>query len=71
MLDMLLKTLPRVAAEIAAPLAEVEKITMVAGPNGELGASKLTGEVLDIMARLPETIKQMTGVDLSQVNTTR
>ena len=39
----------------------------VSGPDGEIGASKLTGEVLDIMARVPETIKRMTGVDLGEV----
>ncbi|EDQ92982.1 uncharacterized protein MONBRDRAFT_19216 [Monosiga brevicollis MX1] len=65
--DMVLSTLPRVAAEIAAPLNNVDKITLVAGPNGEIGASKLTGEVLNIMNTLPEMVKNLTGVDLAQV----
>lgn len=39
----------------------------ISGPDGEIGASKLTGEVLDIMSRVPETIKRMTGVDLGEV----
>jgi len=64
--DMVLQTLPRVAAEIAAPLSAAKKITLVAGPNGELGAAKLTTEVLEIMSRVPEAIKRMTGVDLEQ-----
>lgn len=64
--DMVLRTLPKVAAEVAAPLNSASKITMIAGPDGEIGASKLTGEVLDIMARVPETIKRMTGVDLGE-----
>ncbi len=66
MVDMVLQTLPKVAAEIAAPLCSVDKIVMVAGPNGDVGASKLTQEVLDIMARLPETIKAVTGVDMTK-----
>lgn len=65
-LDMVLQTLPRVAAEIAAPLASVDKITMVAGPNGEVGAAKITGEVLDIMNKLPETINSLTGLDMQK-----
>ncbi len=67
--DMVLQTLPRVAAEIAAPLSSAKKVTLVAGPNGELGAAKLTAEVLEIMTRVPEAIKRMTGVDLEQVRT--
>lgn len=67
MVDMVLRTLPKVAAEIAAPLSKVGKVTMIAGPNGDVGASRLTGEVLDIMARLPATVRDMTGVDISKV----
>lgn len=36
------------ASEVATPMAKTKKITMVSS-NGETGASKLTGEVLDIM----------------------
>eukprot|EP00043_Microstomoeca_roanoka_P027290 m.14056 g.14056 ORF g.14056 m.14056 type:complete len:427 (+) comp7492_c0_seq1:213-1493(+) len=67
MLEMVLKTLPRVAAEIAAPLSAVDKITMVAGPDGDVGAAKITGEVLQIMDKLPQTIKAMTGLDMQEV----
>lgn len=67
MLDLVLKTMPRVAAEVAAPLTAAEKITMVAGPNGEVGASKITDEVMNIMNALPQTIKAMTGVDMGDV----
>jgi flotillin len=35
----------QIAAEIADPLAECGKITMVSTGNGEIGASRLTGEV--------------------------
>jgi hypothetical protein len=42
MVDMVLRTLPKVAAEIAAPLARADKITMVAGADGTIGASRLT-----------------------------
>lgn len=36
--------------------------------GGELGASKLTGEVLDIMNKMPELVKSFTGIDVAQVN---
>ena len=44
MVDMMLEVMPKVAAEVAAPLTKANKITMVADSNGELGASKLTAE---------------------------
>ena len=58
------------AEEISRPLAEAQKITMVSSGGAEIGAAKLTGEVLDIMTRLPETIEKLTGVSISQVSHT-
>ncbi|XP_022111461.1 flotillin-1-like [Acanthaster planci] len=66
MVDMVLETLPKVAAEIAAPLAQVNKVTMVASGNGDVGATKLTGEVMDIMNRVPQLVEKMTGVNISE-----
>lgn len=55
------------AEEISKPLCEANKVTMVSSGNGEVGAAKLSGEVLDIMTRLPETVEKLTGVSISQV----
>jgi len=65
MVDMMLKVLPQVAAEISGPISQANKITMVATGDAPVGAGKMTGEVLDIMGSLPETVKKMTGVDIS------
>jgi len=65
MIDMMLQTLPKVAAEVAAPLSQTKKITMVATGEGEVGAGRLTGEVLDIMTRVPDMVNKMTGVDIT------
>lgn len=65
LVDMMLKVLPQVAAEVSAPLSQANKITMVSTGDGPIGASRVTGEVLEIMSSLPDTIKQMTGVDIT------
>merc|ERR1711902_330767 len=65
MVDMMLKVLPQVAAEISGPISQANKITMVASGDGTIGANRITGEVLDIMGSLPDTVKRMTGVDIS------
>ena len=61
-----LQVLPQVAAEISGPISQANKITMVATGDGPVGAGKMTGEIMDIMASLPDTVKAMTGVDISQ-----
>lgn len=66
--DMLLDTLPKMAAEVAAPLSQTKKITMVSSGTGEVGASKITSEVLDIVTKVPEMVKAVTGVDIMKVN---
>ncbi|KAJ8334415.1 hypothetical protein SKAU_G00400540 [Synaphobranchus kaupii] len=67
MVDMLLEKLPLIAEEISRPLSAAQKITMVSSGGSEVGAAKLTGEVLDIMTRLPEAVQKLTGVSISQV----
>merc|ERR1719419_1030029 len=65
MIDMMLQTLPKVAAEIAAPLSQTKKITLVSNGDADVGAAKITGEVLDIMVKVPDMVNTMTGVDIS------
>ncbi|XP_060164818.1 flotillin-1 isoform X1 [Globicephala melas] len=67
-LDMLLEKLPQVAEEISGPLTSANKITLVSSGSGAMGAAKVTGEVLDILSRLPESVERLTGVSISQVN---
>ena len=57
----------KVAAEVAAPLSQAKKITMISSGQGEIGAAKLTGEVLHIVNKVPELVKSITGVDISRV----
>lgn len=64
--DMLLEKLPEIVEEISKPLTKVNKITMVSSGGSEVGASKITGEVLNILNRLPETVEKLTGINISQ-----
>ena len=64
--SMWLEAMPKMAAEVAAPLSQVNRVTMVghvdsAGPGESLGPAKLTGEVLDIMDRIPDAVTAFTG----------
>lgn len=60
MAQMVIEKLPYIASCIAEPLSKTEKIIMI----GDSGASKVTRDVTNIMAQLPETVKGLTGIDL-------
>lgn len=67
MIDMYLSVLPKLASEVAMPLTHTKRITMIASGPGEVGIGKLTGEVLDTVYKIPQVVKQLTGVDLTKV----
>jgi len=55
------------AAEIAAPLSHAKKLTMVSAGSSEVGVSKITTEVLQVVERLPKMVEGITGVDIAKV----
>jgi flotillin len=61
--QMVIEKLPEIASAIAQPLAKTEKIVMI----GDSGASKITKDITNIMAQLPETVKGLTGVDITGI----
>ncbi|MGN7476572.1 SPFH domain-containing protein [Solibacillus silvestris] len=67
-LDMIVKMLPEYAKQVASPLSNIDKITVVdtgGGPNG--GAGKVTGYATDLMAGLQETLKASSGIDVKNL----
>ncbi|CAH8496761.1 unnamed protein product [Schistosoma rodhaini] len=63
-LDMVLQSLPKIAAEISSPLTKCDKVTMICTGEGDIGVAKLTGELFTIMNSLPHLIHTMTGLDI-------
>ena len=39
---------------------------MVSSGGAEIGAAKLTGEILDVVNRIPQLVESMTGVKMQQ-----
>lgn len=58
----------QIAAEISAPLSHTKKVTMVSSGKGDVGVSKLTGEVLDIMEKMPTVVEKLTGINIQKVS---
>ncbi len=66
--EMIIRVLPEVAGKISEPLAKTEKMVIVNTGNGAGGgASKLTGDVTQIIAQLPPVLEGLTGLKLEQL----
>jgi len=66
-IQQLIEALPEVAAAIAQPLAQTDRIVIISnGGSDGAGASKLTADVTNIIAQVPATIEALTGIDLEQ-----
>jgi flotillin len=65
--QMLIDALPEIARSVSEPLSKVEKIVIVGGQDGSLGASRVTGEVAKILAQLPTIIESLGGGELKKL----
>jgi flotillin len=67
-IELLAKILPEVAGKISEPLSKTEKIVIINSGNGVGGgASKLTGDVTQIVAQLPPLIESLTGIKFEKL----
>lgn len=67
-LEMLVKVMPEIAGKISEPLAKMDKMVIINSGNGPGGgASKLTGDVTQIMAQLPPVLESLTGVKFEKL----
>jgi len=64
-LEMVINQLPEMAAMVAEPLSKVKNITMVSTGGDDVGASRLTSEVVNVLNQVPPLIKGLTGIDIA------
>ncbi|MRH43734.1 flotillin family protein [Aquibacillus halophilus] len=64
-LEMIINMLPEFAGKIAEPISSIDKVTVVDNGNGDGdGATRMSKYVTKLMSQLPETLKDVSGVDL-------
>jgi flotillin len=67
-IDKLITGLPEVVRALAAPLANVDKITIVSTGNGDTaGMSKITGDMTKIAAQVPALFETLSGMPLGDL----
>ena len=68
MAEMMIQVLPEIAGKIAEPLSQIDKITIIGGGNdSDNGVGSIAGNVPVVMARLFESMKEATGLDLADI----
>jgi flotillin len=66
--DKLISSLPEIVRALAAPLANVDKITIVSTGNGEAsGMNKITGDMTAMAAQVPALFETLSGLKMSEL----
>ena len=65
--EMTIKMLPELAAKVAEPLGQIDKITIIGGGDGSNGIEQVAGNVPVVMAKVFESVKEATGIDLTSI----
>jgi flotillin len=66
--DKLITGLPEVVRALSAPLANVDKITIVSTGNGaNAGMSKITGDITAMAAQIPALFETLSGMQMSEL----
>ena len=67
MAEMMIKIMPQMAAEIAKPLSQIDKINIYGTGDGSNGASQISGNMPVVMKQVFDTMSEATGVDFSEI----
>jgi len=66
--DKLLTGLPEVVRALSAPLANIDKITIVSTGNGNsAGMHKITGDITEMAAQIPALFETLSGMKMSEL----
>ncbi len=64
-LEMAFNILPEMAKNIAEPISSIDKVTVIGGNSN--GVADIAGNVPIVMAKVIESVKEATGIDLSEI----
>ena len=67
-IDKLITNMPEVVRALAAPLANIDKITIVSTGNGTAaGMHKITGDITQMAAQIPALFETLSGMPMSEL----
>jgi flotillin len=69
-LDKLLTGMPEIVRAIAEPLSKVDKVTIISTGNGSqdgVGASRLTGDIMNMVSQVPALFEILSGTQIGDL----
>lgn len=63
----ILRILPELAERIAAPLSNVDKITVISQDGATSGVNRITGDIAKMIAQVPEITQTLTGQSVTEL----
>jgi flotillin len=66
--DKLISSMPEIVRALAAPLSNVDKITVISTGNGTTaGMNKITGDMVSMAAQIPALFETLSGMQMSEL----
>jgi flotillin len=65
--DKLITSMPEIAKALAAPLANVDRITVVSTGGETAGVNKITGDITKMAAQIPALFETLSGMPLQEL----
>ena len=66
-IDKIIAAMPEIVRALAAPLSNVDKITIVSTGGPDTGMNKLTGDMTQIAAQVPALFEALSGMKMSEL----
>lgn len=66
-IEMMVNIMPQMAAEIAKPLASIDKVNIYGGGEGGSGITQMSGSGATVMQQVFDTMSEATGVDFREI----
>lgn len=65
--EMFIERLPEITRALAEPLSKVDRIVIISNTGGDsagIGASRLTQDIVNMMAQIPPVLESLTGINI-------
>jgi len=61
---MIIKQLPQMASVVSKALSKAKDVSFISTGGQDVGAARLTGEVVNVMGQITPLVRNMTGIDV-------
>jgi flotillin len=65
--DKLITSMPEIVRALAAPLANVDKITVISTGGDSAGVNKITGDITKMAAQIPALFETLSGMPIQDL----